>query len=131
MLEIFQKNKEIEPLFANYDDLFNHITERENLKLFEEHSDFGKTEWSFVVFSPKNVSILYHHIKKESITQPLQQAYENQMSLIEICKGDYENPTQILGTPDIDIEELKKNWSLDYCKAHKSSFKGTVIGMDA
>jgi hypothetical protein len=53
------------------------------------------------------------------------------MSLIEICKGDYENPTQILGTPDIDIEALKKNWSLDYCKAHKSSFKGTVVGMDA
>jgi hypothetical protein len=41
MLDIFQKNKEIAPLFANYDDLFNHITERENLKLFEEHTDFG------------------------------------------------------------------------------------------
>ena len=112
----------IQKVFNTYNGLFGHIVESENLKLFGDHRQFAQTEWSFVVFSPQNVSRLYQNREKNSMPQILKEAYENGLSLIEICTGDCEHPVQILCTPDVDIDNLKKTWSLEYCKAHKTGW---------
>jgi hypothetical protein len=122
MLQVLKSNEGMPESFNNYNDLFEYIVESENLKLFEDHPQFTQTEWSFVVFSPKDVSTLYHNMNKSCISQTLKEAYESELSLIEICTGDYENPNQILFTPDVDIDELQKTWSLEYCKVHKTGW---------
>lgn len=99
------------------DEFFNYITAEE---LLEEHPEFDKTntKWSFIVFPPQKVSELYFQIKREFLTSPIKEAFRHELGLLEICKGDYENPLWVAITPDLNAGKLKKEWYLEFCRAH-------------
>ena len=116
MIEIQLSNGLQTKLYDDYDDFVDSIMEQKNLKLLAQKPDVRSMNWSFVIYSPRRVAALYTHHKDPS--EVIKEAHANYLPLIEICTGDYENPLQIVLTPNINLEYLKKKWCLDYCKFH-------------
>jgi hypothetical protein len=114
MIQIFEPNGKIIKEICN-DNFFNLISGRE---LLEDHPEIDATHWRFVVFPPEIVTELYARLKKEWLADSLEEAYEQHLGVIEICKGDYEKPTWIPLTGNIDIGKLKKDWYFECCKKH-------------
>ena len=119
MINICKTNGKIIKSFKN-DDAFNHLSAKE---LLAGHPEIDTIHWGFVIFSPKIVPNLYLKLKQKPVQAPLKEAYEQQLGVIEMCKGDYENPTYIPITPNLDIgtvarSKLKKGWYLECCKKH-------------
>jgi hypothetical protein len=106
-------------LFENDLELYKYIRDTENQKMFDDHPEFKKCPWTFSLFSPERVGILIRNLKKVHKPEILEEAWQKQLGLIEICKGDYNNLTEIILTPDINEEALRKNWCKEYCEAHQ------------
>ena len=102
--------------FQGYDELFGYLSETENLKLIEETPDFTTMNWSFNVYSPEQVEALHTHMKNQPAA--IQEAFEQQLPVIEICKGDFDNPFYVSVTPNIDQASYQKGWCIDYCDFH-------------
>jgi hypothetical protein len=105
MIHLFNKNTAEKISFPgspvhNSHELFKFIRDREHSKLLEDHPEFGLFSWSFEVFQPRRVFQLYHNTKKELLTPPLEEAYEQQLDLLEMCKGDLNKPLQIPVSPE-------------------------------
>jgi hypothetical protein len=114
MIEIFNESNEKLWSFKSYNSLFKHIKETENQKLLET----GQEDWKFIVHPHERLSVLYWRTVKAIeilLTPREQEAYEIGLNVLEICKGDCNNPSQIILTPDINVKEIKKNWCRDYC----------------
>ena len=103
-------------------DLFGYITETENSKPVA-YADREQKYWRFTVYSPHQVSILCTHNK--DLPGPVKEAFEEQLSLIEICRGDYKNPEYIVRTPNVDMNYLKKQYCVDYCAFHNITIEET------
>lgn len=114
MINICKLNGKLIKSFKS-DDVFKHLSGGE---LLEDHPEIGATQWGFVVFPPESVPNLYFKLKQKPIPAPLKEAYEQQLGVIEVCKGDYANPTWVPVTLDLDIGKLKKDWYLECCKKH-------------
>lgn len=119
MIWIFHRERADAGSCENYDELFRYIS----LKLLEEdHAEFEKIPferpWSFAFFTPQQVSVIYDNTQQSLLTEIAKEAYEKEVGFIEICQGGFEDPIEILGTPDIDMEALKKQWCLAYCDAY-------------
>lgn len=82
-LHICKTNGEIIRSFKN-DDAFNHLSAGE---LLEDHPEVDTIHWGFVIFPPERVPNLYFKLKLKSVSAPLKEAYEQQLGVIEICKG--------------------------------------------
>lgn len=110
------QGKELKSI-PNQDIYFDHVSAGE---LLEDHPEFDKKnpKWSFIIFSPKRVPELYFKMKQEHVVSPIKEAFRHELGLIEICKGDYEKPTWITLTADLDVGKLKKEWYLDFCRNH-------------
>lgn len=91
MLHICKPNGKLIKLFKN-DDAFNHLSARE---LLEDYPKVDTTHWGFVIFPPEVVPNLYFKLKQKPVPALLKEAYEQQLGVIEICKGDYDNPTWV------------------------------------
>lgn len=120
MIEI-ASNKEKE-YFQSYDELFDHIVDRENEKMLELEPDFDAIQWSFTAYSSHHVQALYTHLKGQHPS--IKEALESQLPLIEICTGDFTNPEYVVGTESLKIRYLKKKWSLAYCAAYGMTVSG-------
>ncbi len=113
-------------LLKDYNALFDFICD------FESSNGFGSKAgtWSFAVHSPLRVFSLYNDRKTDSSASPidanLQEAYDEQLSLLEICAGDYATPQYIAVTPNINMDGLKKKWCQDYCAFNKIDIRETV-----
>lgn len=107
--------------FENYQELYRHITYKENLKLMEDHLEFGQSSWSFLILSPERIGELIDTLKKDYDETILFEAWRQQLPIIEMCEGDYTNIRQILVTPNINIEGLREDWCLGYCHAYDMS----------
>lgn len=114
MINICKPNGKLIKSFKN-DDAFNHLSGGE---LLEDHSEVGTTHWGFVIFPPEIVPHLYFKLKQKPVPAPLKEAYEQQLGVIEICKGDYENSTWVPVRPGLNIGKLKKDWYIECCKTH-------------
>lgn len=102
--------------FENYDHLFDYFVETENMKLLSKQAEYQQTDWSFTIYPPKQVSVLFTHSNGQD--SAIREAYEEELPLIEICAGSYKHPTYIVNTPNIDMEYLKRKWCLDFCTYH-------------
>jgi hypothetical protein len=118
MIEIYNSSMQKIGSFNNYNDVYRYISYEENMKLFDDHPEFGKIPWSFIVHSPERIAIVHHNARKRYDMDILKEAFEKEVSLLEICKGDYQNLIQIPITRNINVEKLKKDWCEEYCKAH-------------
>lgn len=116
MIILQQLNRAVVDQFENFDELFECIITLENSKFASKDPDFRQMEWNFTVFPPAGVAALYAHTQNPSAG--LREAYEENLSLIEICTGDYRNPLHIPLTPNVDRDYWKEKWCVDWCTAH-------------
>jgi hypothetical protein len=134
MIEVYIMPQTLVGLFENYNELFEFICETENQKLSESHLKYGGG-WSFVLYSPDRVAFLYNDRKRglfaPKVNPNIKEAYEQQVSLVEICTGDYKHPEYIVVTPNVNMQYLKKKWCIDYCTFYnfvvRDSFETEII----
>lgn len=113
MIQIKTLEGKVIGMYKDYEELFEHIVENENLKLIAKKPNFKDMNWSFVVYQPERVAYLYIHRKPSC--DAVREAFEKELSLIEICTGDFKNPRYILMTPNTDLLYYKTQWCRDYC----------------
>jgi hypothetical protein len=77
-----------------------------------------KNPWSFLVLTPNRIAMLLSVLKKPYDLLLLQEAWEKQLTIVEVCKGNFKGLKQTIVEPDVDIETLRKEWCLDYCQAN-------------
>ena len=116
MIEVKTASSQERERFQNYDELFDDIVQMENLKTLEIDPDFRSMQWSFVSYAPRHVGALYTHLKEQN--SAIKEASEKQLPLIEICTGDFTNPEYVVGAETLNLEYLKKKWTLAHCAAH-------------
>ena len=95
--------------FKSYDALLECIMEIEQ----EKHTDDTPMDWSFMIYPPTEVVAFYALSQTPCVI--IEEAFEEDLPLIEICTGDYKKPLYIAMTPNVDIVYLKKKWCKDYC----------------
>jgi hypothetical protein len=98
--------------------LFHYL--KENFKTLGEKE---QQRWNFTLYPQELLVTFVQAMKKEAITQRsfiymASQAVKQKRSLVVMCKGDVENPSLFLYTPDLDIAALQREWSEHYCAAH-------------
>ena len=103
--------------FQDYHEVCSYIREREKPQTL----DTGEITWRFMRRRTDTLSSLYYRTPslKDFLTQKEIEAVEKQLGLMEIVAGEWENLTQILITPELDIEPLKRKWCHEYCKEHE------------
>ena len=116
MIEVIELNDQQIRQFNNYNQLFDYLIEMENRKLFSHYSDFKQMNWSFTIYSLKQVASLYAYSKNPA--DAIREAFEDELPLIEICNGSYEHPIYIVDTPNVDMDYLKRKWCQHYCQSH-------------
>ena len=117
MIEISILNETVH--FENYGELFDCLTMIENLKTMGKRHNF--TNWSFTVFPAKPVAALHTHNKFPFAA--VGEAFEEHLPLIEICTGDYKDPSYVVVTPNVDTQYFQQKWCLDYCRFHHLTVK--------
>lgn len=125
MIWIFKSDRASAISCEDYEDLFQYIREKENLKQLEGQRMFGHP-WSFTMFTPQQVSNIYLNMKHSQSTEIFKEAHLNELGFLEIYRGDLHKCMEILVTPDVDIEGLKKEWCLEYCNAHGYIVMGNI-----
>ena len=123
MIEIFNSKAEKLGAFKNYRQLFWSINKIERLKLLKGKYQYGQSNWCFLYRPYEKLSMVYHHMISKPPTPIEKQAHEKQLAIIDIYQGSYDSYTQILVTPELDIDRLRKNWCRAYCKA-----QGYIVG---
>ena len=115
MIKITPTNGEYK-LFANHHQVCDYINAVEKRKA----SESGEISWMFIRRPHQTLSTLYYRSTqlKCFFTAKEKEAVEKELGLIEILKGDKENFIQILCTPYLDTEPLKRNWCQEYCANH-------------
>lgn len=119
MIQICKLHKVIISSFKNYDELFKYINNLEYRRLFEESDNSSRENWNFTIYPHQRLSYIYYKAREKFSTEIEKEAYERELDLIGIYRGDYKNPIQIPVTPDINIETIKKNWCREYCFANQ------------
>ena len=107
--------------FESFGELCQHITTQENSKLLPGHPEFGKSFWGFLVLSPERIANLINTLKKSYDEKILYDAWHRQLSIVEICEGNYEKVHQVIVEPNVNIEALREDWCVDYCEANGMS----------
>lgn len=102
--------------FESFNELFEEVTTSGNSKLLDDQSNFVRMDWSFTVYPPTRVTALHVHTKAHC--EAMQEAFKDNLSLIEICAGDYKKPLYIVLTPNVDMDYLKRKWCIDWCTFH-------------
>lgn len=116
MIEIIPLDGSQTIQFENYNELFDYIVAVENNTLLENQSDNKQGDWCFNIYLPTQVSVLFTHAIEQD--DAIREAYEEELSLIEVCAGSYKHPVYIVSSANTDIDFLKKKWCLDYCTYH-------------
>jgi len=115
MLRVFDLNTKSIGVFDGYDAFLGLITSLENQNLLESGPSIGKGYWGFAYYTPSTLKHACSWIKPGFLTMPQLRALEQDLGLIEICRGDSGVLREIPVTPDLDVEEFKKRFCLDYC----------------
>jgi len=94
--------------------LFHYL--RERCKNLDEAE---KKNWNFSQYSHKLLAPFVKEMQGKSFVDMARQACQREEDLIVMCKGDEENPSLFLATPDLDVDALLNEWCQLFCKAHK------------
>lgn len=123
MIEVFNTSNEKLGEFKDYQQLFWSINKIERLKLLKGDYQYGQSNWCFLHRPYEKLAMVYHHMIEKSPTEIEKEAYERKLEMIEIYQGNYKSPIQLLVTPEVNVDRLRKKWCRSYCKAN-----GYVIG---
>lgn len=115
MLRVFGfSNKEV-GLFEGYDALLNFITAEENKKLLAQRKLINQGYWGFAEYSSEQLKNACAWFNPGSLTTAQLKALEQGSGLLEICRGDFFSLQEVLVTSEVDVEEFKRKFCLDYC----------------
>lgn len=111
--------------FQNYNELADYIqqTEASRIRMLAaicldlNYPCWDREYWGFTVYAHETLKTTYAAMKKPPLTETEREAFQRGLDLLEIHYGDGNNPVQIMVTEDVDIESLRKEWCLSYCKA--------------
>jgi hypothetical protein len=116
MVEGYTLSQAQAELVKNYG--FDPVCDMNNTQFIEDQHRLGYRNWSFTEYFPQRVAHLFHNWNKcfpdFKVPPGVKQAYEQGLSLLEVCAGSYDNPRYFPITANLDIELLKKQWCLDY-----------------
>jgi hypothetical protein len=98
--------------------LFHYL--KENFKTLDEEE---QKRWNFTLYTQEILVPFVQEMKKKAVTEQsfiymASQAVQQKRSLVVMCRGDVENPSLFLYTPELDITALQREWSEHYCAAH-------------
>jgi hypothetical protein len=118
ILWLIKNDQSVPEPFNNYIQIYKHIVHTENSKPLANNSEPNKQLWSFLLLSPDRIRRLINILSMETNAEILYKAYELELPVLEICRGNPKNVEQILVTEDINQAQLQKDWCDEYCKAH-------------
>lgn len=118
MLKVFDLSKKSIGVFHDYNAFLGFITALENKKLLQDHPSFGKGYWAFTEFSPEKLQHVCAWIKPGYLTTVQLKALEQNLGLLEICRGDPAALQEVPLNPELNVEEFKKKFCLDYCRQY-------------
>lgn len=115
MIKVTKSNGESQ-LFEDYHQCCGYINDLDRRKAISS----GVRKWMFIRRPHQTIASLYYRspFLKGFFTVKEKEAVERELGLIEILKGDNENFIQILCTPYLDTEPLKRSWCYEYCQNH-------------
>ena len=123
MLEIYDIKQEKIAIFEDDKQLFGFIQQIERIKLLRGDYQNSQSIWFFEHRCYEKLFMVHSHINGKPLTAIEKEAYTQQRDTIEIYKGEYAFPVQLIVTPELDVDELEKQWCQDYCKAHGFSIE--------
>lgn len=111
--------------YKRFEDVCDYFMRLEHFKATERDSfypgSFSEEKWEFSYYSYDHLCAIFGGIKRNArLTKAEQEAYENELDLIEVCTGKPQTLQQIVLFPDVDITELERDWCFDY--AHAKNF---------
>jgi hypothetical protein len=80
--------------------------------------DHIKDPWSFLVLTPNRIAALLNTFRKPYDHLMLQEAWEKQLTVVDVCKGDFKDLKQVVVQSAAQIGALQQEWCRDYCTAH-------------
>lgn len=116
MLRVFDYCKKKIGAFHDYNDFLGFITIEENQKLLGGGASLRRGYWAFAEYSPEKLKKVCALIKPGFLTTIQLIALEQKLGLLEICHGDPAVLQEVPITPEIDVEEFRKKFCLDYCR---------------
>lgn len=117
MLKVFDLSKSKIGVFDDYNALLGFITSVENQKLLEGGPSFVKGYWAFAEYSPEKLKDVCAWIKPGYLTTVQLKALEENLGLLEIYRGDAAAVWEVPVTSELDVEEIRKKFCVDYCLA--------------
>jgi hypothetical protein len=105
--------------YKNFEDVCDYFMRLEHFKAANRGSfysgSFPEEKWEFSYYSHEHLCAIVGGIEQDAeLTKVEWEAYENGIGLIEVCAGDPQMLQQIPLFPDVDVEELARDWSFDY-----------------
>ncbi len=116
MLRIFDSDKKNVGLFDDYNAFLGFITAEENQKLLRGGPTLGRGYWAFAEYSPEKLQHMCAWIKPGYLTTVQLKALEQNLGLLEICRGYLAAVQEVPLNPELNVEEFKKSFCLDYCR---------------
>ena len=118
MLEIYNAKQQKVGTFKSYKQLFRSIQKIERLRLLKGDYPAGQSTWLFEYRNYEKLFMVYAHMSGKPLTAIEREAYNQQRDVIEIYRGEYAFPVQLIVTPKLDVDALRKQWCREYCEAH-------------
>ena len=105
--------------YKNFEDVCDYFMRLEHFKAADRHSFYSgsvpEEKWEFSYYTHEHLCAIVGGIEQDAeLTKVEWEAYENGIGLIEVCAGDPQLLQQIPLFPDVDVEELARDWSFDY-----------------
>jgi hypothetical protein len=124
MIQIIPTNGK-QKLFTDHHQVCDYLNSIEKQKALES----GERRWMFIRRSHQTLSTFYYRSTslRDFFTPKEKEAVDRELGLIEILKGDVKNLIQILCTPHLDIEPLKRDWNKEYCIEHGFTYSKFIL----
>ena len=116
MLRIFDSDIKKIGVFHDYNALLGFITAEENQKLLKDGTTLGRGYWAFAEYSPEKLQHMCDWIKPGYLTTVQLKSLEQNLGLLEICRGYSAAVQEVPLNPELNVEEFKRSFCVDYCR---------------
>ena len=113
--------------YKRFEDVCDYFMRLEHFKTKNRHS-FSEERWEFSYYSYEYLRANFGRLKRNVPSKMEREAYENKLDVIEVCTGDPQMLQQIVLFPDVDVEELAREWCFDYARAKDFSLFELIEG---
>lgn len=109
--------------YKRFEDVCDYFVRLERFKAMDQ-GDYPGTfpeRWDFSYIPCTQLHRIVDSLKTNArLTGAEKKAYEDELDLLEVCAGEPQALQQIVMFPDVDLEELARDWCFGY--AHAKNF---------